>query len=53
MAIYCESPETTKIWSIENVWENRECGLWGILALFCFREFRGKEFFNSHAILQQ
>jgi len=27
--------------------------LWGILKRFYFREFRRKEFFNTHACLQQ
>jgi hypothetical protein len=41
--------KTAEIWGIENVYPNRESRLYGILARFYFYEFRGKDFFNSHA----
>jgi hypothetical protein len=39
----------SQIWGIENVYPTRENRLWGFLTRFCFCEFRGQEFFNSHA----
>jgi hypothetical protein len=46
-------PQNDQIWGIENVSENRERRLYGILTRFYFCEFLGREFFNSHACLQQ
>jgi hypothetical protein len=47
------SSQTAKIWGIETVYPTREDRLWGFLTQFHFCDFRGKEFFNSHAWFQQ
>jgi hypothetical protein len=45
-------PQNDQIWGIENVSENRERRLYGILTRFYFCEFLGREFFNSHRQLR-
>src|SRR5450432_4004279 len=47
------SLQNDQIGGIENVSENRERRLYGILTRFYFCEFLGREFFNSHACLRQ
>jgi hypothetical protein len=47
------SLQNDQIWGIENVSENRERRLYGILTRFYFCEFLGREFFNNHRHFHQ